>query len=755
MFFHRLKYFFQKSDLVILACYLLYLNYPYFNSSYFPAHDTQYVFQIFYFFYNHLFFSHSVAQWMPFEPFGIPAHLTQLRQLTPMSYTVMFGGWLLGVKNVLVLFKISVVAEQFVLLSGMYLLARHLFRRRSTVFFVCLAALHGATSWGEQIYFDIRFFYMFPLAIYAFLLFFEKKKSEYLWLWGLLLSVWVMGNTVYLGIVWFFIFLVMGIVLFVRERNVLAALWRQTPRGLVYLALTAAILVAYGLILSDFKNSVDLLSRGATGKNPLNTFLVHGGVSASLPQFVTGLFSVASSNHYIGFLPFVFFVWAVLRIRDQRFYAFLFTILALLALSFQGLWSILFYYIVPGLAYYRHLAFFYGLIKILIVICAGFGLENFWLASDRERIKNIFLMAAVGIFLSDALRISSSRLYELALDDATKDQFFSLWLGETKILTFLAPLFILLAGLVLLKAAAVGFKKFRKNELSPKILNAAVLVLICGVLFLEAYNVHTCAHKNFPGISDEYKPDLYTIFVSPVVFQPARSMEPLAGRQEDAYQLATRQHGGAQYSSICDFAQFDMCHCPFRVDGYAKGFSDLTETRTGVDKDLLNTLGCGAPKLRWAPHGIYFDSVQKAQEGMRSLSVLFPDVILSGGDARAAKEILAHGDGDLQEQDKIDVTKFTNDELTAQVNVQSSKGLWLVYADAFNSGWHAKIDGKPVPVYKAYLVFKAIWVASGRHEIQFYYRKWPLFLSTYFLAIVGIMAGGIFIFLGRPWRRPA
>ncbi len=756
MFVQRFINFFIRCDFLILVSYVIFLNAPFFSFSYFPTHDTQFVFQSFYFFYNQLFFDHSIAQWMPFEPFGIPAHLTQLRQLSLMSYATMFGGLLLGVKDVLILFKVSVVAEQLVLLLGMYVLSGHLFKRRSVVFFVCLAAMHGATSWGEQIYFDLRFFYMFPLAIYAFLLFFEKKKSEYLWLLGLVLSLWVMGNTVYLAIIWFFIFLVMGVMLFVRERNILQAIGRQTPRGLIFLAITAAVLLAFVFILSDFKNSVDLLSRTTSGKNPLNTFLVHGGESSSLPQFVIQLFSVKYSNHYIGFLPCVFFIWAALRVREQRLYAFLFTILALVALSFQGLWSIVFYYLVPGLGYYRHLAFFYGLIKILILICAGFGCENFLAVAGRERTKFIILLAAVGIFLSDALRITSSRLYELALDNATKDHFFSLWLDETKVRIFLAPLILLIAGLLLLQAVETGFKKFKRIELEKKLVNAAALILIFGVLFFEAYNVHAYALKSFPKISDEYKQFSHTVSVSPVIFQPARSMDPLAGRQEDAYRLAVRKGGGAQYSTICDFAQFDMCHCPFHVDGYAKGFSGLTESRTSVNGDLLNTLGCGVPKLRLVSKGVYFDSEQKAKEGMRGTGDLFSAAILSDGDARLAQEILNEGYGSGSQQGKIDVTKFTNDQLTAKIDVQSAQGAWLVYADAFNSGWHAKVDGKPVPVFKAYLIFKAIWVKTGAHEIQFYYQNWLPLLSSYFLAFAGTIAGMIFmIFLGRQlWRNP-
>jgi hypothetical protein len=686
---------------------------------------------------------------MPFEPFGVPADLTQLRQFTPTNYGVMFGGLIMGVKNTLILFNVSVVADQLVLLFGTYLLSRYLFLRRSTVFFVCLAAMHGATSWGEQIYFDIHNFCLFPWAIYAFLLFFERKTSEYLWLWVMVMSLWMIGTGIYSVLIWSFIFLTMGATLFVRQPNI-KIIWQWTPRSFVYLGLTAAILGAFCLIMQDLFSSIDLLSRSVNGKNPLNTFLVHGGVSPSLPQYVVQLFSVQYSNKYTGFLPFIFFIWAILKVKDPRFCAFLFSIVALLALSFQGLWSILFYYVIPGMSIFRHLAFFYGPLKILILICAGFGLENFWTAPHKERLKGVVLMVVVGVFLSDALRISSDRLYALALDDATKNQFFSLWLNETKVLTVLTPLLIFIGGLILLEGAVLVFAKIKRKEPAAKTFHVAILILIYCVLFLEAYGVHSYSHKNFPRLSDGEKVNSYAVLVSPVVFQPMRSMIPLPGRQEAAYRLATRRNTGSTYSSMCDFAQFDMCNCPFRVEGYSKGFSDLMENRSNVDRDLIDTLGCGAPKLRFVSQGVYFDSTQEAKEEVSGVSNLFSSVILSGGDARVAKEILTDGYDGSQAPGAIEVTKFTNNELTAKVDVASSKGSWLVYADAYNSGWHAKIDGKQVPVYRAYLVFKAIWVQAGRHEIQFYYRKWPILLSSYFLAIVGTLATMIFIFfLGR------
>ena len=51
----------------------------------------------------------------------------------------------------------------------------------------------------------------------------------------------------------------------------------------------------------------------------------------------------------------------------------------------------------------------------------------------------------------------------------------------------------------------------------------------------------------------------------------------------------------------------------------------------------------------------------------------------------------------------------------------SSKTAWLVYADAYSPGWHAKVNGKPLPVIKAYTAFKAVCVEPGLNQVEFYY----------------------------------
>jgi len=69
----------------------------------------------------------------------------------------------------------------------------------------------------------------------------------------------------------------------------------------------------------------------------------------------------------------------------------------------------------------------------------------------------------------------------------------------------------------------------------------------------------------------------------------------------------------------------------------------------------------------------------------------------------------------------VKITNYTPNQVTLETNTQSEE--ILVLADQFDDSWKATIDGRETPVSRANLIFRAIRVPQGAHNIIFYY--WP------------------------------
>ncbi|MSU73616.1 hypothetical protein EXS56_00555 [Candidatus Kaiserbacteria bacterium] len=68
----------------------------------------------------------------------------------------------------------------------------------------------------------------------------------------------------------------------------------------------------------------------------------------------------------------------------------------------------------------------------------------------------------------------------------------------------------------------------------------------------------------------------------------------------------------------------------------------------------------------------------------------------------------------------ITVTAYENGKMEA--STKSDTGQWLVFSESALPGWHATIDGMPVPIYAANYLFQAIRIPPGEHRISFTYR---------------------------------
>ena len=78
---------------------------------------------------------------------------------------------------------------------------------------------------------------------------------------------------------------------------------------------------------------------------------------------------------------------------------------------------------------------------------------------------------------------------------------------------------------------------------------------------------------------------------------------------------------------------------------------------------------------------------------------------------------------------------------------------WVVVVDAWDPGWHARVDGLPAPLQRANLAFRAVAVPAGRHTIELLFRpRWLVSALSVSLASLVVLATGLVLTAGRSRR---
>jgi hypothetical protein len=106
---------------------------------------------------------------------------------------------------------------------------------------------------------------------------------------------------------------------------------------------------------------------------------------------------------------------------------------------------------------------------------------------------------------------------------------------------------------------------------------------------------------------------------------------------------------------------------------------------------------------------------------------------------------------------QIDIRSYQAERIEISVNNPEVNERYLMLADAWYPGWTATIDGIEVPIYRANIMFRAVQVPPGEHNVIFTFRPthWNAALwiggVTWVLAALVIVLG---TFLAQP-RRPS
>jgi hypothetical protein len=734
-------------DFILLSGLVLFGNRHIFDPAIWPDNDTLFSFQIFYGFYNDFFFHHELVRWLPFAAYGIQADFWQLSFLTPSMYGTALAGKLTGATNVLMLFKISVLVEHWMLLTGTYLLSRLLFRFRGTVFFVCLGIL-SSTLWLFQINWNFRIFYLLPLTFYFLIRFAREKKGYCLWLAGIVFVAQQIGVPPYFVTLHFLIVMILLAALVIRAPSAPASLlkisfWNVLCFGGFVVAAATYFYFAFH-VLDDIRT--DEIGRAADSYLvSLRNFLTYSpGMPLINFQKFLGLFYGGYKNLaatiYIGILPVLFVIYSVFRVRRPVFFFFLGItfFLAVFSVGDPYVFARVLYFLYPPIRLFRHIGMLSGLLRLFLLIIAGFGLDHF-LSCRRPRDRKIECREKGILWDISALIFVLMGILAVSTPNG---QLFD-WLPS--------DFYFYAQFLALIAVSAFAWRKLRPS-------NATVLILLFFALDILSYqHLH---YVRWPLHLSKINPAAQNIFN--YSFQKWRILPPdfrnTNPRAPQAYPvILSTPH--QRHGEMSTFLLTDLCY-PIpnnhylnrNVDNlinrrfssyytllqrYAGLTRKLDQSETSDYQIFKKTVGCYQPKIQLLTNVSLAHDQSKAENIISTTTAIDQKVVIesAAGNPDRAQSHSAQP----EKSGQLFVTDFSFNRLSLGVNVLAPEGAWLYYLDAWHPGWGAWVDGKETPIARANLAFKAVRLDRGDHSVRFVYSDGLQGIRAHLIALFGIL----------------
>jgi hypothetical protein len=131
-----------------------------------------------------------------------------------------------------------------------------------------------------------------------------------------------------------------------------------------------------------------------------------------------------------------------------------------------------------------------------------------------------------------------------------------------------------------------------------------------------------------------------------------------------------------------------------------------------------------------------------------------PPPDFAAGAAEGHVELPRSQDGGTGQGDSsratVEITRYEANYVRISANTLADGFLFL--SDSYYPGWKAYVDGVESEIYQADYAFRAVYLTTGRHTVEFSYEPTPFRLasSASLLALLGIIA-----LLVSPWPRQA
>jgi hypothetical protein len=527
--------------------------------------------------------------------------------------------------------------------------------------------------------------------------------------------------------------------------------------GAVIAAAIVALPLTFTALLAAGSNRpvIDLEGAGRGSLHPalLLTFLIPHVFGAAgrmedywgPPSFAwkdTGLYIAQNMGQvYLGLIPLLLILIALIRMqlfdRDIRFFTGAALFILLYALGWYTPAFQFMYEFIPGVALYRRPADATFVIGALGAILAGYAVhrmfERPWETFGEDAIVIVVGVIAASLVTALALGLHLDRVERLAL-----------------------PLTIASVCL-LISIAAIRFAK-------PRI----ALQPWHAALALAAVTAADLARNNGPNTSSALSPAVYEAMNPGTTNETVVRLKALtAANPSDTRRDRIELLGlGFHWPNISMSQQLEntLGYNPVRARLYSEAtgagdhigapgdrkFSALLPSYRSPFVDLLGLryIAAGAPLESIDPtiKPGDFRLIEKNADGLiyenpRAVPrVLFPkaargvdfDALVKSGpwpEFDPAKTVLIDGPqnavrtslgGAANAPHTIKITRYRNTEVI--VETESVSGGWAVLNDLWHPWWFAELDGVPVPLMRANVLFRAVDVPPGRHTVRFQFR---------------------------------
>jgi hypothetical protein len=442
---------------------------------------------------------------------------------------------------------------------------------------------------------------------------------------------------------------------------------------------------------------------------------------------------------YLGILPLVFALYGLVTVRKPLFSIFTFMAFMLFCLSLANttvVAKVLYYGFLP-FRFLRYVGNMGAVIRFFLFLLAGYGLEHFLKNRDFRHHRK-WAAANNRIFLVCSLGVLCLMLLVKAFILLIANPLFPGYEPFPGFLYFTCAL-----------TAAASWFLVQKNFTSRKLALIFILFFAADILGYQ-----TLFQTSWPYRIHEMSRSAVRIHSFP--YQASRNFSPPGDQRTNAALKLVQLNPFRLAEEMYSFLLFDpsIPSKNVRAFHWSSGVHELislrfpdfyTSTnqpdfvRKEENQPFATIFGISQPKLRLLSN-IRFANNHGTARKMISSPLFDADRLTLLEKVPASLQTRwQRTNPPANVEGTIEVKNFSFNRLGLEADVKYPGGAWLYYADAWHTGWHARVNGRTAPVSRANLAFKAVFLPPGKNFVQFDYFDGLQSLLSNLLAVTGIL----------------